>query len=278
MPLGNEVIRIENLTVRYRSAPVLRDISLQIHRGEVVALIGPNGAGKTTLIRALSGVLKPVSGQIVILDRDLASLSPRQRARNLAVVPQARQLPEAFTVWQAVLMGRTPYLGWLGQPMQADRQRVEWALERTACESLANRPLGELSGGEQQRVLLARALAQETPVLLLDEPTAHLDLRHQARLLSLVRELAREHGLAVLMALHDLNLVALYADRVALLSEGRLFALGSPEQVLTPETLMAAYQVALNVVPHPEYGTPLVLPDGHNNNNTRPEDTADENL
>jgi iron complex transport system ATP-binding protein len=151
-------------------------------------------------------------------------------------------------------------------------------LERTACESLANRPLGELSGGEQQRVLLARALAQETPVLLLDEPTAHLDLRHQARLLSLVRELAREHGLAVLMALHDLNLVALYADRVALLSEGRLFALGSPEQVLTPETLMAAYQVALNVVPHPEYGTPLVLPDGHNNNNTRPEDTADENL
>jgi iron complex transport system ATP-binding protein len=260
------VIQVDALSVRYPSTPgvasVLHTVSLDVRQGEVLALIGPNGAGKTTLIRAISGVIRPSSGQVRVQGCDLASLSPRQRARILAVVPQARNLPEAFTVWQAVMMGRTPHLDWLGQATADDRQRVEWALQRTACQELADRPLGELSGGEQQRALLARALAQDTPTLLLDEPTAHLDLRHQAGLLNLVRELARERGLAVLMALHDLNLVAMYADRVALLSEGRLAALGTPEQVLTPEILMAAYQVALSVVPHPEYGTPLILPDG----------------
>jgi iron complex transport system ATP-binding protein len=260
------VIQVKNLSVRYGNIIVLQEINLSVGRGEVLALIGPNGAGKTTLIRSISGVLKPGAGQVRILDRDLASLSPKERARDLAVVPQARNLPEAFTVWQTVMMGRTPYLGWLGQPSAEDQRHVHWALERTACAALVERPMGKLSGGEQQRALLARALAQDTPVLLLDEPTAHLDLRHQASLLNLVRDLAQERGLAVLMALHDLNLVSLYADRVALLSEGRLFAEGPPKQVLTPDNLLAAYQVALNVVPHPEYGTPLVLPDGRNHN------------
>lgn len=266
------VIQVENLSVRYDTDVVLHSINLTIDRGEVVALIGPNGAGKTTLIRTLSGVIKPFAGRIRILGRDLATLPPKVRARFLAVVPQARNLPETFTVWQTVLMGRTPYLGWLGQTTPEDRQRARWALERVECQMLAQRPIGELSGGEQQRTLLARALAQDTPALLLDEPTAHLDLRHQAGVLNLVRDLSRERGLAVLMALHDLNLVAIYADRVALLSEGRLFALGSPQQVLTPENLMAAYQVGLSVVTHPEYGTPLILPDGRNQNSptTRP--------
>lgn len=269
---NDPVIQVENLSVRYDTDVVLHSINLSIDRGEVVALIGPNGAGKTTLIRALSGVVKPFAGRIRILGRDLATLPPKVRARFLAVVPQARNLPETFTVWQTVLMGRTPYLGWLGQATPEDRQCARWALERVECQMLAQRPIGELSGGEQQRTLLARALAQDTPALLLDEPTAHLDLRHQAGVLNLVRELSRERGLAVLMALHDLNLVAIYADRVALLSEGRLFALGSPQQVLTPENLMAAYQVELSVVAHPEYGTPLILPDGRNQNSptTRP--------
>jgi iron complex transport system ATP-binding protein len=256
------VIEIEQLRIQYGLTPILEGVSLSVRQGEVMALIGPNGAGKTTLIRGVSGVLKPASGQIRILGKDLARLTPAQRASHLAVVPQARNLPEGFTVGQTVLMGRTPYLGWLGQPGDKDRERVHWALQRTDTLELAERYLGELSGGEQQRVLLARALAQDTPALLLDEPTAHLDVRHQSTILNLVRELASEQGLAVLMALHDLNLVALYAESVALLSEGKISIQGDPAEVLTPANLMAAYQVDLHIITHPEYGTPLILPDG----------------
>jgi iron complex transport system ATP-binding protein len=173
-------------------------------------------------------------------------------------------LPPSFTVYETVLLGRTPYLGWMGKPGPHDRRRVGWALEKTHTEELAERRIGELSGGEQQRVLLARALAQDTPVLLLDEPTAHLDLRHQSSLLNLVQELAHEQRLAVLMALHDLNLVALYSDRVALLVDGRLKITGSPEEVLTPAQLTESYRIPLSVTTHPEYGTPLILPDGRN--------------
>jgi iron complex transport system ATP-binding protein len=183
----------------------------------------------------------------------------------MAVVPQARKLPPDYTVWQTVLLGRTPYLGWLGQSSQPDRDRTRWALERTGTLALAGQRIDELSGGEQQLVLLARALAQETPILLLDEPTAHLDLQHQSSLLSLVRELAREQRLSVLMALHDLNLVALYADRVALLVKGRINALGKPADVLTTAHLTEVYQVPLHILPHPIYGTPLVLLDGYEN-------------
>ncbi len=256
-------LELQSLSVFYGTRPALREVSLRVGKGEVVALIGPNGAGKTTLLRAASGVLGSRSGQVRLDGCDLTSLSITQRARRLAVVPQARELPTVFTVRQTVLLGRTPYLGWLGQTSPADQERVLWALERTQTLELADRRIGELSGGEQQRVLLARALAQDTPILLLDEPTAHLDLKHQSILLKLVQELAREQKLAVLMALHDLNLTALYADRVALLVDGCLTSLGTPDEVLTADNLIRAYQVPVHVVRHPDYGTPLVLPDGH---------------
>ena len=255
-------LQLESLSVNYGSRPVLHDISLSIAKGEVLALLGPNGSGKTTLIRAASGVIPLQSGKIWVDGQDISRLPAPQRASRLAVVPQARNLPESFTVWQTVLLGRTPYLGWLGQPALRDRERVAWALERTETLDLADRLVGELSGGEQQRVMLARALAQETPILLLDEPTAHLDLHYQASLLALVIELAREQHLAILMALHDLNLAGLYADRAALLVQGRLQALGSPAEVLTSAQLETAFHVPVRVIPHPEYGTPLVLPDG----------------
>lgn len=258
------MLEIQSLCVKYGQRRVLEDITLSVQPGEILVVAGPNGAGKSTLIRAVSGVLPVDSGRVVIQGKELLSLPAGERARNLAVVPQARNLPGAFTVYESVLLGRTPYLGWIGQPRPADHERVKRAMERTSTLELSTRRVGELSGGEQQRVLLARALAQDTPVLLLDEPTTHLDLQHQSRLLNLVRALASERKIAVLMVLHDLNLAGLYADRVALLVNGRIRAYGSPQEVLTEETLTQAYKVPVHVMPHPEYGSPLIIPDGFN--------------
>lgn len=256
------ILEIQNLTAAYGERTVLKNISLDIYPGEVLSLIGPNGAGKTSLVKCLSGALQLKSGSARVQGREVNRLSPAQRARLLAVVPQAGNLPEAFSVWQTVLIGRTPYLGWLGKPSPRDLSRTQWAIDRTGIGDLAGRMIGELSGGEQQRVLLARLLAQDAPVALLDEPTAHLDLRYQTLILNLVRELAQEQKLAVLMVLHDLNLAALYADRVALLVGGQLRALGTPLEVITPARLIEAYEVPLQVITHPENGTPFILPGG----------------
>lgn len=256
------MLEIRSLSVGYGHRLVLKDVNLTVSSGEVVALIGPNGAGKTTLIRAVSGVLQPREGELRVAGRDLLRLSTRERASMLAVVPQAKRMPDGYTVWQTVMLGRTPYLGWLGRLGAGDREHLEKALEHTHLLEMAQRPVGELSGGEQQRVLLARALAQDTPILLLDEPTSQLDIQHQSGLLNLVHSQAGKKGLAVLMALHDLNLAGLYADRVALLVGGRIQHIGKPEDVLTSERLTEVYQTPVQVVLHPQYGTPLVLPDG----------------
>ena len=256
------MLEVESLTVSYGKRKVLEGVSLSVKPGEILVIIGPNGAGKSTLIRALSGTLPHEHGAVRVDGRDISAFNTSQRARQIAVVPQARNLPAAFTVYQSVLLGRTPYLGWMGMTGERDRQLTQHALESTCCEDLADRGVGELSGGEQQRVLLARALAQNTPVLLLDEPTTHLDLQHQSGLLNLVRDLANRQNLAVLMALHDLNLASIYADRVALLVAGRIRIIGTPAEVLTEEVLTRVYRVPVHVVPHPDYGSPLVLPDG----------------
>jgi iron complex transport system ATP-binding protein len=257
------MLTIEQLTVSYEETLVLRGVSLQVKRGEVVALVGPNGAGKSTLIRAVSGVLPIRQGEVRIEDRRLSQLANMERARYLAVVPQARSLPPAFTVYETVMLGRTPHLGWFGRTGPHDRERVLSALQHTRTLALAERYVGELSGGEQQRVLLARALAQDTPVLLLDEPTTHLDLQHRESLIHVIRELALRKNLAILMVLHDLNLAGMYADRVALLVEGQLQAIGSASDVLTEERLSSVYHIPVRVIADPDYGTPLVLPDGH---------------
>jgi iron complex transport system ATP-binding protein len=256
------MLRIEHLTVAYDSRIILHEVSLSVETGEVVALVGPNGAGKSTLIRALSGVVPIQQGEVHINGSLLSALSTMERARYLAVVPQARSLPPAFTVYESVLLGRTPHLGWLGRTGPRDHERVQTALEQTQMLPLAERYVGALSGGEQQRLLLARALAQDTPVLLLDEPTTHLDLQHRESLIQLICDLALDKRLAVLMVLHDLTLAGLYADRVALLVEGQLQAVGNPSEVLTEAQLSRVYHMPVRVIPHPEYGSPLVLPDG----------------
>jgi iron complex transport system ATP-binding protein len=253
------VVSIESLDLGYGPRTVLAGVSLAVARGTVTALIGPNGAGKSTLIRAASGVLAPRAGRVLVDGEDVARLAPDRRARKVAVVPQAVHLPEAFTALDTVLLGRTAYLGWLGRETAADQEAARQAMARTSTLELAERRLGELSGGERQLVLIAHALAQAAPVLLLDEPTAHLDLRHQAEVLALVTRLAHADGFAVLMALHDVNHAARHADRVAVLAGGRLAAAGEPAEVLTAPVLSTAYGLPVKVIPHPDGGRPLIF-------------------
>jgi iron complex transport system ATP-binding protein len=254
------MLKIQNLSVSYGSHSILHDVSFNVQSGEILALIGPNGAGKSTLIRAASGVI-PYTGHVRTNGDDFVSLSPIQRAKYIAIVPQAVSMPPAYTVWETVLLGRTPYLGFLGQPSEKDEEIARQSLQRVSALHFAERRVGELSGGEQQRILLARALCQSTPILLLDEPTAHLDLQYQVGLLELVTELAHKDNLAVLIALHDLNLAAHYADRIALMVAGSIKAMGKPKEVLLPELIAEAYCLPVQVVKHPFLDIPLVLPE-----------------
>jgi iron complex transport system ATP-binding protein len=256
------MLKIQSLSVSCGSRHILHEVSLDVGSGEVLALIGPNGAGKSTLIRAASGVIH-YTGHVRTNGDDFASLSPIQRAKYIATVPQAVSMPPAYTVWETVLLGRTPYLGFLGQVSEKDEAIARRSLERVSALPFADRRVGELSGGEQQRVLLARALCQSTPILLLDEPTAHLDLQYQVSLLELVSELAHKDNLAVLVALHDLNLAAHYADRIALMVAGEIKAMGKPKEVLLPELIGEAYCLPVQVVKHPFLDVPLVLPDNN---------------
>ncbi|MEW6505008.1 MAG: ABC transporter ATP-binding protein [Chloroflexota bacterium] len=264
------MLEVSHLTVAYGAKPVLKDVSFRLADGEILAVIGPNGAGKSTLVRAISGILPPQCGSIRYNGRDLCSLSVQERARLIAVVPQARNLPAGFTAWQVVALGRTPYLNWLGQLSPADEQLVQEAMRRTDTAHLAERLVGELSGGELQRLLLARALVQTTPVMLLDEPTTHLDLQYQIGLLNRVVEVVRQpisgsgngkpHSPSALVVLHDLNLVARYADRVLLLVEGCVRACGTVGEVLRPPLLSEAFGVPLEVMRSPNGKYPLVVP------------------
>lgn len=258
-----DMLKIQNLSVSYGSHRILHNISLDVQSGEVLALIGPNGAGKSTLIRAVSGVVR-YQGEVRTNGDNLASLSTIQRAKYIATVPQAVSLPPAYTVWETVLFGRTPHLGFLGQPSQKDQEIARQSLQRVSALPFAERRVGELSGGEQQRILLARALCQSTPILLLDEPTAHLDLQYQVGLLELVHELSHRDNLAVLIALHDLNLAAHYADRIALMVAGNIKARGKPKDILQPELIQEAYCLPVRVVKHPFLDLPLILPDKKN--------------
>jgi iron complex transport system ATP-binding protein len=255
-------LHLTGISAGYGSRLILHDVSLRVEGGEVLALVGPNGAGKSTLIRVISGVVPARAGEARLDGLDLLRLSPAKRARRVAVVPQMIHLPEAFTVGEIVLMGRTPHLPlWAGESRR-DCEIAWRAMCRAHVEELSDRRTDELSGGEQQRVVLARALAQEPQVLLLDEPTAHLDLKFQVGVLELVRSIASESNLAVLMTLHDLNLASLYADRVAVLQTGQIVADGLASEVFTSDLLSRVYGVHVTVGTHPLTDMPVVLPDG----------------
>ncbi len=230
----------------YTSRPIFTGITLQLAAGEMVALLGPNGAGKSTVLRLASGVLTPTTGSVTLHGRPAATYSRKALARAVAVLPQDFSVQFAYTVQQVVELGRMPHLGSWNAMSSSDRAAVQRALSSTNTLTLADRVFNELSGGERQRVLLALAVAQESAIVLLDEPTAHLDVKHQIETLELLRVLNREQGVTVLAAMHDLNLAARYFPRLALL-EGTLLADGSPEVVLTREHLRRAYGADLLV-------------------------------
>jgi iron complex transport system ATP-binding protein len=259
------MLKVDQIQVGYNYKLVLRGVSFELKPGELLAVIGPNGSGKSTLVRAVSGVLPLLGGSVRVDGRDISQIHDQERARLIAVVPQARNLPAAFTARELVALGRTPYLNWLGQLSQNDTELIDEAMRQTDTVEFSDRLINELSGGEQQRLLLARALVQQTPLLLLDEPTTHLDLQFQYGLMQRIHKLAHpqapaEPARAVLVALHDLNLALEYADKVALLVKGQITHFGSPTEVLTPDILSAVYNVPLIQIRDPKNGKVALLP------------------
>lgn len=258
------VIEAQGVSVIYSTAQgavrALTDFSGEVRAGEVVGLVGPNGSGKTTFVRAVTATVPLARGSIRVEGSDVASLAPPALARQVAVVPQSPVLPERFRVLDCVLMGRTPHLRLLENESAADIAIARQAMIATDVWSIADRMIGEISGGERQRVVIARALAQQTPVLLLDEPTAHLDIGHQAVVLEMARDLCTRDRKAVLAIVHDLTLAAQYCDRLIMLHRGEIIAQGTPDEVITPDVLREVYGTRAAVFPHPETGRPVVAP------------------
>jgi iron complex transport system ATP-binding protein len=238
---------------------VLRGVSVDLWPGEMLGLIGPNGAGKSTFLRAATGLIPIQTGTIAIKGHPLADFSRRELASAVAVVQQLPEAPATMRVGELVLLGRNPYLGLLGRESSRDYAAVDAAMRRAGCEHLAERPLGTLSGGQRRRAFIARALAQDPQLLLLDEPTANLDVQAQCEILELLRTLAAD-GAGVLIVMHDLTMAATYCDRLALLAEGRVLACGTPGEVVTAATVHEVYGERVTVIHRNERGAPIVVP------------------
>ena len=253
-------LRAEGVSVELGGRTVVRDVTLRLAEGRITALVGPNGSGKSTLLRTLARVLRPREGSVLLGGRDLHALPTGDVARRLAYLPQDAVAPAGVTVRALVELGRRPHLGRLGFLREVDHEAVDWALEATALGSLAHQRVDTLSGGERQRAWLALALAQRTTILLLDEPTTYLDVRHQIDVLALVRRLNAEHGLTVCWVLHDLNAAAAFSDAMVWLRDGHVLAAGVPHELLTTELVRRTFDVDAEIVPDPRTGRPVCLP------------------
>ncbi|MEU6881446.1 ABC transporter ATP-binding protein [Streptomyces sp. NPDC046712] len=250
------------LHLGYGDRVVAENLDLDLPAGKVTALVGPNACGKSTALRALARLLKPTAGAVHLDAEDIAGLPARELALKLALLPQSPSAPEGITVRDLVARGRTPHQRWWRQWSSADDAVVDRALEATGTAELAARSLDELSGGQRQRVWIAMALAQDTAVLLLDEPTTYLDLAHQVDVLELVAELNRADGRTVVMVLHELNLACRYADHLVAMRDGRVVAAGPPTEIVTPELVRDVFDLPAAVITCPVAGTPLVIPEG----------------
>ncbi len=255
----DDLLRVEGVRAAYGERAVLHGADLRVRRGEFVGLIGPNGCGKTTLFRVVTGVKRPLAGRVTLKDRPLGEIPWRERACIMACLAQDIVLDLPFTVREVAQMGRTARLGLLAGETTADRQAAEQALALADVAGLADRPITQISGGERRRAFLAMCLAQQPELLLLDEPTSHLDLGHQLAALDLIRSLNEREGLTVLAVLHDLNLASEYCDRLYLMQEGRIVAEGAPESVVTSDAIRRTYSASVLTQPNPISGRPHVI-------------------
>lgn len=253
-------LKVSDLNFSYNGIKVLEGVSLRVESAEILGIIGPNGAGKTTLLKCINGKLKPLSGRIVIDGRDIYSFSRKEIARNIAVVPQVSSISFPFLVSDIVLMGRYAHLARFGRETERDFSIVRHSLELTGTLHLADRLINEISGGEYQRVIIARALAQEPRILLMDEPVLHLDINHQIEIMELVRRLAREKNIAIVMVLHDLNLAGRFTDRLVLLNKGRIYKNGPTDEVLSCENIESVFRVKVKIIRDLETGILNILP------------------
>lgn len=248
-------IEIEGLEFSYNSTPVLEDVNLKLEKGETLSIIGPNASGKTTLLKCINKILKPQGGTILIDGEGLSELGKEDIARKIGHVPQAGEESFPVTVFDTVLMGRKPHGGW--KPGEKDLEIASEVIEKMNLKDIAMRNIGEISGGQRQKVLIARALAQDPEILLLDEPTSSLDLRHQLEVLDLVKKETKE-GISAVMAMHDLNLAARYSNKILMLNNGKIFAAGGRE-VLSPENIESVYGVKVCVTE--DSGQPMIIPE-----------------
>lgn len=253
------LLQTQDLSLGYGPLAIIEALNLAAPSGQITALIGPNGCGKSTVLRGMARLLRPRHGSVLLDGRAIHSLPTKQMARELGILPQAPSAPEGISVRELVAQGRYPHQDWFQQWSQADEQALQTALDLTHLQPLAERAVDTLSGGQRQRAWIAMALAQETNILLLDEPTTYLDLAHQLEILNLLADL-NQQGKTIIMVLHDLNLAGAYADRLVALREGQIYAQGSPTEVLTEETVEQVFGIKSRVVPHPVTGLPLCLP------------------
>lgn len=249
-------ITIEDLSFRYRSSPVLTDVNVDLGSSKILGLLGPNGSGKSTLLKCINQILKP-KGRVIMDGEMIQNLSTPDIARRIGYVPQSELMGMSMTVFDAVLMGRRVHMGW--KPAPHDLDLVSSVLREMSIESLALEDIWELSGGQRQKVFIARALAQEPDLLLLDEPTSSLDLRHQLETMDEIRLLVRRLGVSVIMAIHDINLAARYADTIAMISSGTISRIGDPLEILTPDTIRDVYGVESDFF-YDRFGIPIVVP------------------
>ncbi len=255
-----DFLNVIGLNSGYRNNPVLKDISFNVKKGEFIGIIGPNGAGKTTLLKTLSHIITPAGGKVLLNGRDIHSLSSILFARQCAMVGQDLMSLFSFTVEEIVLMGRNPYLGLFKQERREDIEIVNTALKRTNMSLLKERPIDELSAGERQRALIAKALVQQPQLLLLDEPTAHLDIGYQTDILDLIRSLNNESELTVVCVLHDLNLASQYCDKLLLLDKGKIIGFDSPAEILKYDILERTFNARCLVNKEILQGKPVVIP------------------
>jgi iron complex transport system ATP-binding protein len=255
-------LEAKQLTLAYDGAPIVRNLNLVIPTGKTTVLVGANGCGKSTLLRGLARLLKPKSGMVYLDGKGISQLKAKTVAKKMGMLPQSPVAPEGLTVKDLVAMGRYPYQSWLQQWSKEDEQQVAEALEITAMTELADRALDNLSGGQKQRAWIAMVLAQDTDILLLDEPTTFLDLSHQVELLDLLDELQQIKGKTIVMILHDLNLSCRYADYLVAIQQGKVYATGTPEQVMTEEMVRDVFNLECRIVRDPLADTPMCIPMG----------------